>query len=179
MAKANLTVVIKTPVGTLEYPWLNKADTKYDKPHGTFRTNILIPFEEAQEVIAQIEKVRSDFIDSLEPQIRGKYTPLDVYEEVLDDKGAPTGDIRIKTKLKAFVETDDGGFSQSVVIVDSEDGAAVLEPVYSGTMARIKLQAVPYKNDTGVKSVGVSLRVRSVQVHELVTGSGGNWADFS
>lgn len=171
--------VLTTGVVTLEYPWVTKPDTKFDKPHGTYRANLILPFEEAQETIAQLERILKDYIQALDAPTQAKLTPVDVYEQVLDaETGEPTGDVRIKTKLKAFVETDDGGFTQAPVIVNADDGSAVQEPVYGGTRARVKAQVVPYKNMSG-KSVGLSLRLRSVQVHELVTGQGGNWADFS
>ena len=172
--------VFTTPVGELVYPWLTKADTRYD-PEGVFQTKLLLPFELAQDLIARLEGVRSDFIGTLEVAQQKKLEPTAVFELEYDEDGEETGNVLIKVKMKATVTPREGeAFTQSPVIVYAEDGSAVTEAVYGGTMARLKGQIVPYTNAASGR-VGVTLRLRSVQVHELVTGTGGGgafWSDF-
>lgn len=178
--KPNLDV-FTTPVGELVYPWLSKPDTRYD-PDGVYQTKLLLPFEMAQELIAKLEKVRNDFTHSLDTAKQNTYNPADVYEDELDDEGTATGNVLFRFKLKSTVTPREGdAFTQSPVLVYAEDGSAVESPIYGGTMAKLKGQIVPYAL-ASAKSIGVTLRFRSVQVHELVTadGSGGGafWTEF-
>jgi hypothetical protein len=171
--------VFTTPVGELVYPWLTRADTRYD-PDGVFQTKLLLPFENAQELIAKLEKVLSDYIATLDGPA-ANYNPADVYEDELDENNEPTGNVMFRFKLKNKVTPREGdAFTQAPVLVMAEDGSAVGAPIYGGTMARIKGQIVPYVNASG-KALGLTLRMRSVQVHELVSGgseSGAFWSDF-
>lgn len=172
--------IFVTPIGQLEFPWLTKADTRFD-PDGVYKTNLILPFEDTltQELIAKLARVRDDYFQSMDTPLQKNSTKVDVYEEVLDDEGKPTGDIRLKFKLKKKVTTRDGdSFTQSPEVVDA-DGNDVDAPVYGGSMAALKGQIAPYRAPAS-KTVGVSLRVKGVKVYELVTGgSGGNfWKDM-
>ncbi len=172
--------VFTTPVGELVYPWLTRADTRYDSD-GVFQTKLLLPFTGAQELIARLEGVRSDFIGTLEVKQQKVLVPAAVFEAELDEEGDETDNVLLRFKLKYRITPKDGDpFTQSPVLVFAEDGAKVEEPIYGGTMARLKGQIVPYTNAAS-KSVGVSLRLRAVQVHELVSGTGeagAFWSDF-
>jgi hypothetical protein len=174
--------VFTTPVGELVYPWLTRADTRYD-PDGVFQTKLLLPFDFAptQELIARLEGVRTAFIQTLDTDKQASYIPANVYETEKDEEGVETGNVLFRFKLKNHVTPKEGDtFTQTPVLVFAEDGAAVTAPIYGGTMARLKGQIVPYTNAAS-KAVGVTLRLRSVQVHELVSGGGDGgafWSDF-
>jgi len=174
--------VFTTPVGELVYPWLTRADTRYD-PDGVFQTKLLLPFDFAptQELIARLEGVRDSFIQTLDTDKQASYIPANVFENERDEEGAFTGNVLFRFKLKNHVTPKEGDtFTQTPVLVFAEDGAAVSAPIYGGTMARLKGQVVPYTNAAS-KAVGVTLRLRSVQVHELVSGGGDGgafWSDF-
>ena len=172
--------VFTTPVGELVYPWLTRADTRYD-PDGVFQTKLLLPFEGAQELIARLEGVLNDFVGTLDVAKQKQYTAAPVFEPELDEEGEETGNVLIKFKLKNKITPKEGNpFEQTPVLVLAEDGSAVTAPIYGGTMARLKGQIVPYTNAMN-KAVGVTLRLRSVQVHELVSGGsdgGAFWSDF-
>ena len=172
--------VFTTPVGELVYPWLTRADVRYDAD-GVFQTKLLLPFEGAQDLIAKLEGTLKDFIATLEPKQIAKYIPAAVFEDELDDDGEGTGNVLFRFKLKNHVTTREGDtFTQAPVLVMADDGSRVEAPIYGGTMARIKGQIVPYTN-AATNSVGVTLRFRSVQVHELVSGGSGDgafWSDF-
>ena len=173
--------VFTTPVGELVYPWVTRADTRYD-PDGVFQTKLLLPFENAQELIARLEGVRADFVGTLDVAKQKSYSLTPVFEDELDEEGETTGNVLFKFKLKALVTPREGDpFTQAPVVINADDGSAVAEPVYGGTMARIKGQIVPYTNAAS-KVAGVTLRFRCVQVHELVTGTGTGggafWSDF-
>ncbi len=82
-------------------------------------------------------------------------------------------------KLKKLVKTADGTtFEQAPIVVDV-NGERVEKPVYSDSIIKVKGQIVPYTN-AAAGIVGVTLRMKSVQVLDLVTGEGGSgfWTDF-
>ena len=134
------------------------------------------------QLIARLEGVRTDFIQTLSVKDQKKLAPVDVWEHEYDeDETTETGNVLIRFKLKQKITPKDGDpFTQRVVLVDASTGEAIEQPIYGGTMARLKGQIVPYTNAAS-KSVGVTLRLRSCQVHELVTGDGSGgafWSDF-
>jgi len=82
--------------------------------------------------------------------------------------------------MKAKVTTQDGTtFEQSPVIVSAETGERIEQPVYGGSIIRVRGQVVPYTN-AAAGIAGVTLRMKAVQVIELVSGGGGDsyWTDF-
>lgn len=186
-----------SPVGEAVFPWITKADTEYD-PSGTFRTDLSVPFDDAQDFIAKLEKIRSDFIQTLPVNKQKALSPIPVYREELtrpeypEDataeqkkeirdswEGEPTGNVLFRFKLKAHVDTEDGGFDQEPTVVHAATGEKVEGPVYNGSVVRIRGQVVPYTNNAA-GTVGVTLRMKAVQVVELVstTGDGGFWTNF-
>jgi len=186
-----------SPVGEAVFPWITKADTTYT-PEGVFKTDLSVPFEQAQEFIAKLEKARSDFIASLpvgkqtalapRPVYTDEYTRPEYPEEAKDEEkkaireawvGEPTGNVLFRFKLKAHVNTDDGGFDQAPVVVDAATGEKIGEAVFGGSIVRVRGQIVPYTNNAAA-TVGVTLRMKAVQVIEIVTGGGDGsfWTNF-
>jgi hypothetical protein len=198
MAQLNSFV---TPVGEAVFPWLYEPDTRY-VPEGVYQTLLSVPFEEAQTFIAELERIRDDYMDTLDPAKRPLYNATPVYTEEYtrpefpegatdEEKAAikaahkpePTGNVLFKLKMKAKVQPRDENkeaFTQSPVIVSAETGEKIEDPVYMGSIIRVKGQVCPYSNAMS-KQVGVSLRMKAVQVVELVTGGNGGgseWTDF-
>ena len=44
-----------TPIGTAQYPWLNKADFKFDD-EGVYKTDVLVDADSAQELVDRINE---------------------------------------------------------------------------------------------------------------------------
>lgn len=202
MAENNFLEAFTSPIGTAVFPWITKADTRYNAD-GVFKTQLSVPFEDAQNFIAALEKARNDFIATLNPQQQQQYTAVPVYEDEYsrpefpaeatdEEKDAiraahtpePTGNVLFKFKLNKKVTPRDPekeAFTQEPVVVNAAEGAAVTEPVYMGSTIRIKGQIAPYTNAMS-KTAGITLRMKAVQVIDLVTGSGGSgssfWTDF-
>ena len=76
--------VFTTPVGELVYPWVSKADVRYE-PDGVYQTKLLLPFEGAQELIATLEGVLKGFIGTLDVAKQASYNAAPVYEDELDE----------------------------------------------------------------------------------------------
>lgn len=197
--KKNFLTAFTSPVGEAVFPWLTKVDTKHDAA-GVYHTDLSVPFELADDFIAKLEKVRSDFVATLPIAQQSGLVPRPVYNMELTRPEFPkdasdmekdairvafepqeTGNVLFRFKLKSTVTPASGEtFTQKPVIVMADTGAAVEEPVYGGSMIRVRGQIVPYTNAMS-KQVGVTLRLKAVQVLELVTGSGegsGFWTDF-
>lgn len=190
---------ITTPAGVAMYPWITKADVEH-VPTGVFKVDLSIPEELAREAIDKLEKIRDDFIATLPAGKQEALTPRPVYlveysrpeynpEHTPEERKAardahdavPTGNILLRFKLRAKVQPKDGeAFDQAPIVVDAATGEKITQPVYDGSIIRIKGQVVPYTSAaSGI--VGVTLRMKAVQVIELVTGTGGGagfWTDF-
>ena len=91
--------IFTTPVGELVYPWLTRADTRYE-PDGIFQTKLLLPFEGAQELIAKLEGSLGNFIGTLDLKQQKKYVPATVFEQEMDDDAIETGNVLFRFKLK-------------------------------------------------------------------------------
>lgn len=190
----------QSPYGEAVFPWITKADIKHDAS-GVFHTDLALPPELAEEFIAKLERIRDEFTASLPMAKQQALTPRPVFKLEMtrpvfepDDTDAtkeqkkrdhvpePTGNVLFRFKLKANVVPKKGdAFSQSPVVVMADTGEKCDQPVYSGSIIRVRGQVVPYTNDSA-GNVGVTLRLKAVQVQELVSGEGGSnahWTDFS
>jgi hypothetical protein len=181
--------IFQTPVAELVYPWVNEPDTRYN-PTGVFQTKFRLPFAQAQELIAQAERIRDAEFAKLDPQKAATYSKKDVYEVVFtqppadatDEEKAsfipePTDEVEFKAKLNAVVTPKEGDpFNQSVILIDKDEVPVTL-PVWGGTKGMLRGQLVPWGN-AAQKQVGVTLRLKAIKVLELVTGEGSSWGKF-
>lgn len=187
-----------TPAGEAVFPWVTKADTMHDKD-GIYHVDVSVPFEAAQDLIAKLERVRDEFVATLPVAKQKALAPRQVYIDELtrpeypegasdEEKkrirenweGEPTGNAIFRCKMKAKFRNADGDvFEQAPVVVLAETGEKIEVPVYSGSILRVKGQIIPYTN-AAAGVVGVTLRMKAVQVLELVSGteSTGFWTDF-
>lgn len=184
-----------SPAGEAVFPWITRADTEHDAA-GVFHTDLSVPFEEAQDFIATLEKARDSFIQTLPVNKQKTLAPKPVYFDELtrpeypedatkEEKkairdawdGEPTGNVVFRFKLKNNVTTKDGTtFTQSPVVVDDATGEDIEGAVFTGSILRIKGQVAPYTSAaSGI--VGVTLRMKAVFVIEQVGGGSGG-SDF-
>lgn len=187
-----------TPAGEAVFPWVTKADTQHDAA-GIYHVDLSVPFEAAQDFIAKLERVRDEFVTTLPAAKQKSLIPRPVYideltrpdypEDATDEEraaireaweGEPTGNVIFRCKMKAKFSNAEGEvFEQSPIVVHADTGERVTEPVYGGSIMKVKGQIVPYTNAAS-GMVGVTLRMKAVQVIELVSGGGGTgyWTDF-
>lgn len=187
-----------TPAGEAVFPWITKPDTEHDQ-NGVYHVDLSIPAEEAQDFIAKLERVRDEFVATLpvakqnalakKPVFFDELTRPEYPENATKEQkaeirnawvGEPTGNVIFRIKMKAKVNLADGGsFEQKPVVVSADTGEKIDSPVYGGSILRVRGQVVPYTN-AAAGVVGITLRMKAVQVIELVTGGGGDgfWTDF-
>ena len=181
--------IFQTPLGVLNYPWVNSPDTRYN-PTGVYQTKISMSLEAAQDLIAQMERIRDAEFAKLDPQKSATYTKKDVYELEFSQPAAdateaekeafvpePTGNVVFKAKLNAVVQPKEGdSFTQTPILIDADEAPVTL-PIWSGTKAQLRGQIQPWSN-AAQKQVGVTLRLKALKVFELVTGEGSTWGSF-
>lgn len=191
-------VAFTTPPGEAVFPWITKPDTEHDK-NGKYHVDLSIPFEEAQDLIALLEGARNDFIATLpiakqkalapKPVYREEYTRPEYPEGATKEEkvairasweGVLTGNVLFRMSLKAQVTTAEGEtFTQAPVVIYADTGEKVEGSVFGGSIIRVKGQVVPYTN-AAAGVVGVTLRMKAVQVIEQVSGGDGAgfWTNF-
>jgi hypothetical protein len=162
-----------SPVGTAVYPWITKADTKFN-PQGDFRTGLRMPSEVAQPLIDKLEAIRQEAL--AESKKAKKKPPKEgnlPWSVVYDDEGNETDEIEFKFKTKATFNTKDGKtVTRTIKVVDAKKNPLEDVNLYGGSKIKVAFQAVPY--DVAAVGVGLSLRMTAVQVLELVEGGGGD-----
>ena len=170
-----------TPKGTLIYPWLTKPDTKFN-PVGEYRTTLAIPAENCEEFTKKLDKILEDFykqsVEEAKPQDKKKIEKEEPYQPQYDDDGNETGVFLFKAKLKAELTSKSGEtFKQTVKLFDAQGNPlpTSVSP-YGGTQAKLSVEIIPYLMPA-TKKCGLSLRLKAVQVLQLVSGSGGGNAD--
>lgn len=148
-------VKLVTPKGVAKYPWLTKADTKFN-PDGVYKTDLLLSSEEAKPLAAKIK----DMFAKHFPKGKGKMP----YFKELDDQEKETGNIvfRFKTKNKPALFDSDGKPLHNI-------------NVFGGSQIKVSATAAPY---SAAGNNGITLYLNAVQIIELVSGSGGDSGGF-
>lgn len=148
-----------------------EPDTRF-VPEGEYSTQIVVPEAEAADVCEQLEalaKAKFDEAVKDNPKLKNVLSMRPVSEPEYDDNGNETGNVVFKTKLKARIKSRSGEtYSQSVSVVDAKktpmDGSQM---VGNGSTIKVAVEPVPYVMQS-TKQVGVSLRLKALQVLSLV-----------
>lgn len=156
-----------------------EPDTKFDA-NGIYSINILVPETEAQEVCEYLDSVVKDKFEEevkANPKKRNSLTTRPGYEPHLDQDGNKTDKVEFKIKLKALVQRRDGTtYAQKPIVVDAKRTPMDKDTLIgNGSKVKAAFEAVPYVM-ASTKQVGVSLRLKGVQVISLVEygGTGGS-----
>lgn len=173
MSNKQKNVTVITPAGIAVYPWLHQPDTKFN-PDGEYRTKLRLSAEDAAGVIAKAEEVLAEHIAKVTKETKKKPKVADrPWTEVIDDQGNATGELEFSFKRKAKVKLKDGKvFDAKVDVVDTKKNPLPAgTSVFGGSTIKVAAEVVPYF--TPLLGAGVSLRLKAVQVLNLVSGSGG------
>lgn len=187
-----------SPVGNAVFPYLTAPDTRHNK-EGVFHVDVSIPADLAEEFTSRLDKALDAFIDielnanqkatlARKPVFRPEMTYPEYPDGASDEERAAikdsfipeeTGNILFRTKMAAQFTTKKGEtVTQTPIVVLAETGERVTDTVFMGSTLRVKGQIVPYISAAS-QIVGLSLRLKSVQVIDLVSGTGGKfWSDF-
>ena len=161
-----------TPAGVAQWPRLNEPDTKFNKD-GTYSVSLRLSKDDSEEIKEKMTTVLSEYVEELKTEKKGKIKVADLpIKDVYDDDNNPTGEVEIKFKLNAIGQNGGDRWEQRPALFDS-DGRPMSENVGGGSTIKVASEIVPYF--TSMVGAGVTLRLKAVQVIELVeyTKSGG------
>lgn len=148
-----------------------EADTRY-VPEGEYSIQVVLPEEEAVEVCEQLEKMAEAKLAEVvkeNPKLTNVLSTRQPFEMDTDEAGTPTGDLVFKSKMKARVKSRDGRvYEQKPMVVDAKktpmDGNTLIG---NGSTVKIAVEPIPYMMQA-TKTVGVTLRLKAVQVIDIV-----------
>ena len=157
-----------TPEGKAVYPHLNLADEKYDDD-GVFSTKLAIAAEHAGELLAKLEEFAEESYkghckEQRKPKLKRHDNPWD---EEYDRDGQATGNMLFKFKMKAKTKA---GVELRPVLVDAKKNP-MSDHIGSGSKMKVAFEARSWF--VPALGAGITLRLRGVQVLELVEWSAG------
>lgn len=157
-----------TPKGTAKYPWLSEPDTKFN-PDGDYKVTLVLPVEEADTIIQFLDEQMSASEAKAKKENPGKKVKVaDAPYKVDEDNG----NVEINFKLKARVNMQNGdSFEQKPALFDAKGKPLQDVNVGGGSKIKVSYECVPFY--TALIGAGVSLRLRAVQVIDLVEFTGG------
>jgi len=162
-----------TPAGIAQYPYLTKPDTKFN-PDGEYKISLEIkdPTLSAPLVTFLDEQFAASVAKAKKENAGKKIKEGDVPYSVDEDSGKVT----VRFKLKAKVTPKQGDpFEQRPAIFDAKGKPLMDAKIGGGSKVKVAYELVPYY--TAIAGAGVSLRLKAVQVIDLVEFSGGASAD--
>lgn len=176
-----------TPAGIAKFPFLNKPDTKF-KAEGEFTCKLILSAEDAQPLIeridAQLEAAWADYQEAeTNAAKRKKMKRADPpYAAVVDETtGDETGDFEFRFKLPGQVTYKKGPkagktVKNTVKLFDARKKEIHPDSCQIGGGSTLKINYYFFPYNSPVVGVGVVLRLRAVQVLELVEfGAGGDY----
>lgn len=190
-----------TTAGVAQYPYITKPDGKFPKenPKEVYKCNLILPDDERTRALIEkleglrdakynevVEKVKQSIEEAKPAQKKKLQKKLEaigkaeVYEEHYDDAGEESGNIILKCKLNRKVINKSGEeFIQQPKVFDCSRPPQPLKgiDIWSGSVLKISGDVVPYLMESS-DTVGVSLRMKGVQVVKLVSGGGADAASY-
>jgi hypothetical protein len=166
--------LLVTPIGIAVYPYLTKPDTQFDAD-GEFKVGLVLSAKEAKAVMATIDKAMAGTLEKAKNENPTKAKKIKAanppYTEVTDEEGQETGEIKFNFKMKAKITTKDGTvINQRPGIFDAAGNAIMNASIGGGTKMKVSAELVPYFTD--LVGAGITLRLKAVQVIELVEYTG-------
>ena len=154
-----------SPKGVLVYPHLNKPDIKFDKD-GVWRASLRLNKEDAKPIIEMITLAIEENADN-ETKKRNKTIKIANPPFSEDEDGNFVFNFKLKS---SGIRQNGEKWSQKPVLYDSKGN--LFDPqnniIWGGSQAKVAFQTIPYF--VGAVGAGVSLRLKAVQIIELVTG---------
>ncbi len=149
-----------SPAGVAKWCWLTKPNYKWDSD-GEFSVTLVLPKEDAEPFIEKIEGQIDELVADLKNEGKKKVKEAPrPYQDEEDEDGNPTGAIQFKFKSKAKAKP-------RIPVYDSQGTPMENIEVWSGSKLRVSSWMNPYVAPIGA---GISMRLRAVQVLDLVSG---------
>ena len=158
---------IVTPAGQLVYPYLKSPDVKFDDD-GVWKTQLRLKGAEAENLKALIDKevdeAVSEFSEKKNKKVKRGNAPYKIEEDV---------STLFNFKLKASgVRPDGSKWTQKPVLYDSK-GNLINGAIHVWGGSTGKVAFLPVRYHTSLIGASVSLRMKAVQILNLVEGGEG------
>ena len=153
--------VSKTTPGTLVYPWLNKADTKFNA-EGLYHTKIRLPAEVALPLVNELTNIRDERANALTKQTGKRAKLAQLPWEISED--GQTVEFKFKLNATGVNRSTNQPFEQKPVIY-GPDGKVTEALVTNGSTALVAYEPVIFAN--AAIGVGLTLRLKAVKVLEF------------
>jgi len=162
-------LILTSPKGKAIFPHLTEADYKF-KPEGEYHVKLECNKADCEKIVKQIKdlvalKVKEEHTRNFNVKIKYATLPF----ELEDDKVV----FNFKMKASGTRRDNNKHFTQQPVLMDAE-----LKPlgqdvqIWGDSILRITFE--PHTYVSSAIGLGVTLRLKTVQVIELVTGKGSN-----
>lgn len=157
-----------TPKGTAKYPWLSTPDTKFN-PDGDYKVTLSVPVAEADTIMQFLDEQLAASEALAKKNNPGKKVKVADAPYKIDEEN---GTLEISFKLKARVTMQNGdSFEQKPALFDAKGKPLTDVNVGGGSKIKVSYECVPFY--TALIGAGISLRLRAVQVIDLVEFTGG------
>mgnify|MGYP004602787429 CR=1 FL=1 len=150
---------------------MSKPDTKFNTD-GLYHVNLLLDPEEdsTQKFVARLDEEYEKALEAIKEEKKLKKLKEGSRPYSVDDE---TGKVRLKFNMKAIVRPKGKDeFEQKPGIVDAKKKPINVN-IGGGSIIKVAFEPVPYYN--AAAGSGVSLRLKAVQVIELVEYAGGDY----
>jgi len=182
-----------SPKGVAMFPWLNRADTKFNAD-GDFKVTLRVPASEAEDFCQKIDaaiaayrpeameklkdaKLKASFKKAGKIDAKGNPHIHKPYTEVLNDAGEETGELDFAFKLNAVGKDGKGKtWKNRIVMFDAHKTELKGINVWGGSEIKVRCTLNPYL--TVLAGLGVSLRMDAIQIFKLVESNGANAEGF-
>lgn len=152
-----------TPRGGLVYPFLTKPDTKFDRD-GVYKTQLLIKDVDAANELVDTIQEALDVYASQNPTVK-KRAKLP-FEK--NDDGTYTFTFKCKAR---GIRADGTTWEQKPKIFDAKGNLFEnAKSIWGGSEAKVSFAIAPY--NVAATGLGVTLRLKGVQILNLVEGGG-------
>lgn len=157
--------------GTAQWAKVFEPDTKF-VPEGQYTIKVTLPVSEAAELCEQLDSLANQKLAEVvkeQPKLKAVLSTTPAYTVEYDDDGNDTGNITFNCKLKAVITRRDGAkTAQKPIVVDAQRTPMRGDTLIgNGSKVIVAIDPIPYMMPA-TKTVGVSLRMKGVQVIELV-----------
>jgi hypothetical protein len=158
-----------TPKGVASWPRLNDPDFKFE-PDGVYQVKLRLGPADAKKLMETLNKELDAYYAEQAKEAakegKKKLKRADVpWGECVDEHGKETGEVEFNFKMSARYTAKDGStVEQRPVLFDAKTNP-MTDRVGSGSIIRVGFE--PYLWNTPALGVGISLRLKAVQVLEL------------
>jgi hypothetical protein len=158
--------------GSAQWAKVLEPDTKWN-PLGDYTINLQMSQANSAEMCERLEQiVQEEFSKAIKekPPLKNTLTTQAVVNTVYDkETGDDTGKVEFKFKLKAKGQRKDGSYyEQQPAVIDAKKQPLPKDMLIgNGSRVKVAFEPIPYIMQS-TKKVGVSLRLKAVQVIDLV-----------